>query len=138
MTPAYHGLMAIVSARLADWLDRELRAFWSAHGEDPSTGLRRVAEEWWAMQRFPGIEFRDGPSGRRASLREGPDVWEVAMVAQAYPGDLEGLSEHFGGLIPRDALTEALAYAEHFKHEIGDWIAENERVGRDLVARAKR
>ncbi|HEV8633819.1 MAG TPA: hypothetical protein VG370_06215 [Chloroflexota bacterium] len=124
--------MATVTARLADWLDRELRAFWAAHGEDPSAGLRRVVEEWWAMQRFPGIEFRDGPSGRRAALREGPDVWEVAMVARDYGGDLDGLVAHFGGFIPRTALAEALAYAERFPEEIGRRVDENERIGRSL------
>jgi hypothetical protein len=126
--------VATVTARLADWLERELRTYWSARGEDPSNGLRRVAEEWWAMQRFPGIEFRDGPSGRRAALREGPDVWEVAMVARDYPGDPDGLLEHFGGAISRGALAEALAYAAHFKDEIDGWIAENERVGRAVAA----
>jgi hypothetical protein len=48
--------MATVSARLAVWLERELRAFWPAHGDDPSAGLRRVAEESWAMQRFPSSD----------------------------------------------------------------------------------
>jgi hypothetical protein len=125
--------MATVSARLADWLERELRAFWRERGQDPSAGLRRVAEEWWALQRFPAIEFRDGPSGRRAALREGPDVWEVALVARDYGGDPEGLAAHFGDRVPPDALAQALAYAERFRPEVDGWIAENERVGRSLA-----
>ena len=28
----------------------------------------------------PGIVFKDGPSGRRAALAFGPDVWEVVRV----------------------------------------------------------
>lgn len=125
--------MATVTARLADWLERELRAFWAEHGEDPSAGLSRVAREWWAMQRFPRIEFRNGPSGRRAALREGPDVWEVAMLARDYADDVDGLVAHFGGCISHEALAEALAYAAHFRDEIDGWIAENERVGHSLA-----
>lgn len=29
------------------------------------------------MDEHPGIVFRDGPTGRRAALAGGPDVWEV-------------------------------------------------------------
>lgn len=29
------------------------------------------------MAEHPGIVFKDGPSGRRAALAFGPDVWEV-------------------------------------------------------------
>lgn len=35
------------------------------------------------MDEHPGIVFRDGPTGRRAALAGGPDVWEVmAMLRQ--------------------------------------------------------
>lgn len=130
--------MATISAttRLPDWLEREIRTFWEAHGEGPSIGLRRVVEEWWAMQHFPAIEFRDGVSGRRAALREGPDVWEVAMVARDYGDDLDALAAHFGSRVSPDALKQALAYAERFPQEIQDWITENERIGRFLASRS--
>ncbi len=129
--------MATVTAttRLADWLERELRTFWQAHGEGPSVGLRRVVEEWWTSQRFPAIEFRDGVSGRRAALREGPDVWEVMMVARDYGNDVERLTAHFGGHVSLEALKQALAYAERFPEEISGWIAENERVAQFLASR---
>jgi hypothetical protein len=90
--------MATVSARLADWLEREPREFRREDGDDPSAGLRRGAEEWRAMQRSPAIEFRDGVTRRRAALRDGPEVWEVAMVARNYGDDVEGVIAHFGGL----------------------------------------
>lgn len=32
------------------------------------------------MAEHPGIVFKDGPSGRRAALAFGPDVWEVVKV----------------------------------------------------------
>lgn len=124
------------TTRLPDWLERALRAFWEEHGEGPSIGLRRTIEEWWTLQHFPAIEFRDGVSGRRAALREGPDVWEVAMVARDYGSDVEQLVRHFGGRISRDALTQALAYGARFPDEISSWISENERVARFLAGRS--
>lgn len=130
--------MATIPAttRLPDWLEHEIRQFWQEHGEGPSVGLRRTAEEWWALQEFPAIEFRDGVSGRRAALREGPDVWEVAMVAEAYARDMEQLMQHFGGRISHAALEQALAYSDRFPDEITGWIAENERVARLLARRS--
>lgn len=32
------------------------------------------------MAEHPGIVFKDGPTGRRAALAFGPDVWEVVKV----------------------------------------------------------
>lgn len=32
------------------------------------------------MDEHPGITFRDGPTGRRAALAGGPDVWEVMQT----------------------------------------------------------
>ncbi len=123
--------MATVTARVEDWLDATVREFWKERGEGPSSGFRRALEEWWALQSFPVVEFRDGVSGRRAGLRGGPDVWEVVMVARDY-GDVDGVVAHFGGSIPREAVEQALAYAERFPAEIEGIIAENLRIERML------
>lgn len=32
------------------------------------------------MAEHPGIVFKDGPTGRRAALAFGPDVWEVVKL----------------------------------------------------------
>jgi hypothetical protein len=29
------------------------------------------------MSDHPGVIFKDGPSGRRAALGYGPDIWEI-------------------------------------------------------------
>lgn len=120
--------MATLTARLDDWLREEIVRFWQTHGEGPSSALRHVAQEWWAMQEFPAITFRDGVSGRRAVLRGGPDVWEVARVARAYGEDRQGFYEHFSPYVERGALDQALAYTERFSGEIEALIAENERL----------
>lgn len=40
------------------------------------------------MENFRGIVFRDGPTGRRAALVDGPDVWEVMVTLAS--GDSHG------------------------------------------------
>ena len=130
--------MATITTRLEIWLKDDIERFWKGHGEGPSSGLRRVAEEWWAMSHLPSIAFRDGVSVRRAVLRSGPEVWEVAMVARAYGGDRNRLSEHFGGSLSPDDLDQALAYAERFPAEIDAMIAGNERVGQMLGTPSER
>ena len=124
--------MATMTARIEDWLKADVEDFWEAHGEKPSPGLRRVIQEWWATQRFPEVTFRDGVSGRRAVLRNGPDVWEVAMVARGYHDDREAFHAHFSGFVERAALDQALAYADRFPDEISAMLNENARVERLL------
>lgn len=120
--------MSTMSARVADWLKAEIEDFWRAHGEGPSTGLRQVAEEWWTMQRFPAIAFRDGVSGRRAYLRGGPDVWEVVAVARDYGEDRDGFYEHFSPFATREMLDQALAYAARFPERVETMIERNRRI----------
>jgi hypothetical protein len=118
-----------MSARLDPWLKDSIEDFWRSHGEGPSRGLRRVAEEWWAMQNFPDITFVDGVAGRRARLRGGPDVWEVVSVRGDYADDEEGFREHFA-FVSSDALRQALEYAKVFPHEVGSMVENNRRVER--------
>jgi hypothetical protein len=127
--------MPTMSARIDAWLKESIEEFWRAHGEGPSTGLRRVAEEWWAMQNFPDIIFVDGVSGRRARLRGGPDVWEIVSVRDEYGSDVEGFQEHFAFVRP-EHLRQALAYAERFPAEVRAMIENNLRVER-LVGRGQ-
>lgn len=126
--------MATVTARLEDWLKEEVEAFWRSHGEKPSPGLRRVVQEWWAAQRFPAVTFQDGVSGRRAVLRGGPDVWEVALVARDYGDDRQALQAHFAGFVTVEAVDQALAYAEYFPEEVAAMLAENARAEQLLGA----
>jgi hypothetical protein len=68
-----------ISVRLDDRLARKLKLSASAAGETVSDRLRRYAEEGARRDEHPQVTFRDGPTGRRAGLISGPDVWEIAM-----------------------------------------------------------
>lgn len=91
-----------------------------------------IVRERWAVTHLPAIIFRDGPGGRRAGLRSGPDVWEILMVARDYGDDREGLLAHFGGTIPAAEMEQALTYASLFRAEIDGMIAGNEEAARRL------
>jgi hypothetical protein len=79
-TACYGVNMSVnVSVRLDDALAERLRLRARAAGESLSDRLRRYAEEGARREEHPLIVFRDGPTGRRAGLLGGPDVWEVAM-----------------------------------------------------------
>jgi hypothetical protein len=41
----------------------------------------------------PGVIFRTGPTGRRAGLAAGPDVWEIARAVKSARGAEPSLSE---------------------------------------------
>lgn len=55
------------------------------------------------MAEHPGIVFKDGPSGRRAALSQGPDVWEVVKF-------LREIDERGQNAI--EAASETLALSE--------------------------
>lgn len=83
------------------------------------------------MEHLPAIEFRNTLGGRRAALRGGPEIWEIMMVRQDYPGDLNGFREHFAP-VPAEHIDQAIRFHERFPELIDELIAENERVGRYL------
>jgi hypothetical protein len=46
-------------------------------GTNKSRLAERYVDEGTRMDEHPGIVFRGGPTGRRAALAGGPDVWEL-------------------------------------------------------------
>src|SRR5262249_18026827 len=49
----------------------------------PSDRPDQPVEEGLRMTEHPGVVFRDGPTGLRVGLVDGPDVWEVARALQS-------------------------------------------------------
>jgi hypothetical protein len=108
-----------VSVRLDDRLVGRLRLRSRAAGESLSDRLRRYAEEGARRDEHPMITFRDGPTGRRAGLVGGPDVWEVAMWIE----DLNEVSDPIAELasdqiVTRPQIDAALAYRADYPDEI--------------------
>lgn len=108
-----------VSVRLEDGLAQRLRLRARAAGETLSDRLRRYAEEGVRRDEHPLITFRDGPTGRRAGLVGGPDVWEVVM----WVDELASEPDPAALLIQESALTRpqidaALRYRAAYPEEI--------------------
>lgn len=51
-------------------------------GATPSGLAQQLVDEGLRMAEHPGIVFKSGPSGRRAALVVGPDVWEVVKASR--------------------------------------------------------
>lgn len=62
-------------------LERLRRRARAVPGATPSGLAERLVDEGLRMAEHPGIVFKDGPSGRRAALSLGPDVWEVVKAS---------------------------------------------------------
>ncbi len=75
----------------------------------------------------PGIVPKDGPTGRRAALRNGPDVWEVirALGEIDEPGDraIPAVAELLNLSVPQ--VHSALRYYLDHSDEIGAQIEQN-------------
>lgn len=79
------------------------------------------------MDDHAGIVFRDGPSGRRAGLAGGPDVWEViaAVRASGLAGDAAlAAAGDWGSLTPVGVRAAVRYYAE-YREEIDERLRRN-------------
>lgn len=117
-----------VSVRLDDDLAERLRLRARAAGETLSDRLRRYAEEGARREEHPLITFRDGPTGRRAGLLGGPDVWEVAMWVEdlaAEPDPVAALVEE--STLSRSHVDAALRYRTAYPDEIATRIELHRR-----------
>lgn len=81
------------------------------------------------MDEHPGIVFRSGPGGRRASLTGGPDVWEVVRVLRDVEATGEAEIEKTATLtgLPVHQVRAAARYYREFTDEVDAWITELDR-----------
>lgn len=109
-----------VKARLED------RA--AAEGIAERALLERLVMEGLDTLQHPGIVYRDGPTGRRAALAVGPDVWEVISALRYTGGSDEervaALAEQFD-LHVRHIRT-AIDFAAAHRKIIDEQVAAND------------
>ena len=82
------------------------------------------------MEAHPGIVFRDGPTGRRAALAAGPDVWQIIPLLRGLRGSLEErIAETAEQLWLTERQVRAVSrYYAEFTDEIDAEIAENDEA----------
>lgn len=124
-----------ISVRLDETLAERMRMRARAAGESLSDRLRRYAEEGARREEHPLVTFRDGPTGRRAGLFGGPDVWEVAMWLE----DMHEEPNPVLTLAQETALSPAqIEASQHYRAAYPDEIAARIELHRSETAAAER
>lgn len=107
-----------------------------------SSAAALLVEEGLRMEAHPGVLFKEGPTGRRACLIGGPDVWEVirairharAAEPDLVAGEVTTLVAENTGLDPA-AIRVAVGYYGAYPDEIDAQVVASEEVekGVELV-----
>src|ERR1700758_2770388 len=110
-----------LSIRFTPSLLARLRRLARARTGASAAGLaQRLIDEGLRMADHPGVIFKDGPSGRRAALAYGPDVWEVIKflreVDERGPAALDAAAEVFA--VDASRLAAAISYYGDYSGEI--------------------
>lgn len=89
-------------------------------GANTSALAQRLIDEGLRMADHPGIIFKNGPSGRRAALAYGPDVWEVVKflreIDERGPAALAAAGETFA--IDTNRISVVVSYYGDNRDEI--------------------
>lgn len=102
-------------------------------GMSLSSAANRLVDEALRMSEHPGIMFRPGPTGRRAGLASGPDVWEIVRAVRSGRAsepelpedDLLAMAAENTGLLAR-LIRVAVRYWASYPDEIDAEIAAAE------------
>jgi hypothetical protein len=115
-------------------------------GSTTSALAQQLIDEGLRMADHPGVIFKDGPSGRRAALAYGPDVWEIVKflreVDERGPAALEAAAEVFA--LDASRIATAVSYYSDYQDEIDAEVSNADeasvraeeawRVQRGLIA----
>ena len=98
----------------------------AATGGNTSALAQRLVDEGLRMADHPGVIFKEGPTGRRAALPYGPDVWEIVKflreVDERGPAALDAAAEVFA--VDPSHISAALSYYGDYRDEIDAEIAQ--------------
>ena len=116
-----------LSIRFTPSLLARLRQRANATPGASAAGLaQRLIDEGLRMADHPGVIFKDGPSGRRAALAYGPDIWEVIKflreVDERGPGAIDAAAEVLA--VDTSRIAAAISYYGDFSDEIDAEITE--------------
>lgn len=114
----------------AQLLERLRRRARSTPGATTSGLAQRFVDEGLRMCDHPGVVFKDGPSGRRAALAFGPDVWEIVKVLREIDerGDPAVTAAAELLALPVAKVRVAMHYYAAFPEQIDAEIAEADRM----------
>jgi hypothetical protein len=96
-------------------------------GEAKARVAERLIDEGLRMEDHPGVVFRDGPSGRRAALAGGPDVWEIieTLKGTGLAGEQAVAATAEWGALTHAQVHAAVRYYADFHDEVDGRIEFN-------------
>jgi hypothetical protein len=104
-------------------------------GMSLSSAANRLVDEALRMDEHPGVVFRPGPTGRRAGLASGPDVWEAVRAIKSARAAEPSLAEDDlltlvadNTRVPVRLLRIAIRYWASYPDEIHAEIAAADRA----------
>lgn len=113
-------MAAPTSIRFDEVLLARLRRRAQANTCTTSALAQRLVDEGLRMTDHPGILFKNGPTGRRAALAYGPDVWEIVKflreIDERGPAALLAAAEVFA--VDVNHVTAAVTYYGDYRDEI--------------------
>jgi hypothetical protein len=119
------------SLRLDDDLRRSLARRAEIEGLSVNALVERLLNQGLAMIEHPGISFNPGPTGWRATVPGGADVWEVASAVRRWADvpeaeKIAGLAQEFG--VHERTIIIALNYAATHREEIEARVRANDAM----------
>jgi hypothetical protein len=118
------------SLRLDDGLRERLAMQAEKEGTSITALVERMLREGLAIEEHQGIVFKPGPSGRRAALAGGPDIWEIASALRRMSGSeaerIAALADEFG--LHERQISIALDYIAAHRDEIDTRVRLNDRA----------
>jgi hypothetical protein len=115
------------SAEVVDMLDARSDRL----GQSKARVAERLIEEGLRTEEIPGIVFRSGPTGRRAGVAGGPDVWEIArdlraVAAEGVNDPIDAVADISG--LDRTVVELAASYYAAYPDDVEERIQMNERA----------
>ncbi|WP_406313710.1 hypothetical protein OHA77_35835 [Streptosporangium sp. NBC_01639] len=134
------------SVRFEDAVLDKLAKFVMEHpGLSVSAAVNLLITEALRMEEHPGMMFRTGPSGRRAAVAGGPDVWEViraikatrAAEPDATADEIVAMTAEYSGL-PANQIRTAIRYWSDYPDEIDTQITAADDAAQKAEERWRR
>jgi hypothetical protein len=117
-----------VSYRFPKDLKRQVDESAATEDTTPSALVIRLVNEGLKTSEHPGIVYRNGPTGRRAAVLGGPDVWEIVLGVRhaAGTGDTRIANAADEMELPEHLVRIAVEFYAAYADEIDKRIAANE------------
>jgi uncharacterized protein (DUF433 family) len=124
-TKGFLAMPSPVSLRLPKEMDEKVRLIAALEHRTLADTVKMLTAEAIKLREFPDITFVSGPTGRRATFRRGPDVWEILEPYILANRDWNVLRESYPEL-DEAILHTAIRYYESYPEEIEARIALNQ------------